>query len=431
MWLALSIAVAISAVMAIVRRGNIGRALACVVMVFAAHGAMQWRQLASPTVGEFAGEATARSDATARNGSLSIILEIDGENFRLVAHGQDRAAVRTIRLGDVVLIQATRFAYDQNRLRFSAGRHVQGELRDATIIGSRPSSQAWYRAANRVHDVINRGARTMQPHDAALTRGFLLGDESGHPRSMIEAFRGAGLGHLTAVSGQNVTLLLAALTPLLRRLSRWSRLATALGVISMFAVITRLESSVVRAAVMAGIVQIGFAIGRDATPLRALALTVIGVVAIDPLATWSVGFVLSVAATTGLVVITPLFGGSVFAATAAAQLAVAPFILLWFGTMPSIALVTNVLAGPVASVVMTLGPPVLAIAAVVPDAVAHVLTVPVVAAGRWVWWVAEWGTRLGPSGVSNALVWCVVLALLARRLTPVRGWQGADLSHHG
>ena len=43
---------------------------------------------------------------------------------------------------------------------------------------------------------------------------------------------------------------------------------------------------------MAAVVQIGFASGRDVVPLRALAMTVLGIVGLDPLATWSVGFVL-------------------------------------------------------------------------------------------------------------------------------------------
>ena len=121
------------------------------------------------------------------------------------------------------------------------------------------------------------------------------------------------------------------------------------------------------------------------------------------------GFVLSVAATTGLVVITPHLGSSVFAATTAAQLGVSPFVLMWFGTMPVVALATNVLAVPVASGVMMAAPVLLAVAAFVPDAVAGFLAMPVVAAVRWVWWVAEWGTRLSVRGPVNALAWGVVI----------------------
>lgn len=397
------------------RAQHVGRWAMVVVVLTLCHGAVQWHQLASPRTGAFAGVAFARSDPVARGPALSLVLEVEGENFRFTARGRARSALHGIVMGDAVLLDAQRVAYDARRLRFSAGRHVQGELRDVTIHAVAPSRTMWYRAAHHIHRLIDDGARTMQPYDAALLRGFLLGDESRQPEPMTQAFRSAGLGHLLAVSGQNVVLVLAALTPALERLSRWPRLMSALGIVAMFAVVTRLESSVVRAAVMAGVVQVGFAIGRDVVPLRALAFTVLGIVTVDPLATWSVGFVLSVAATTGLIVITPLLGTSVFSASAAAQLGVAPFVLWWFGSLPVIALLTNVLAVPVASGVMIAGPPVLAIAAIAPDAVASLLSLPVVAAVRYVWWVAEWGTHLSPHGVLNAALWCVAGALFALR----------------
>ncbi len=405
--------------------------LAVVVTLTVLHGAVEWYHLATPRTGEFSGVAIARSDAAPRSyggsvggsgpigGSASratattLIVELEGENFRLTLHGSARNKIRTVKMGDRLLLDADRVAYESRRLRFSAGRHVQGELRNVTVHATAPAPTLWHRAANRIHELVDRGARTMHPNDAALVRGLVLGDESRQPSRMTEAFRGAGLGHLLAVSGQNVVLILAALTPMFRRFTRWWRLSAALGVVAMFAVITRLESSVIRAAVMAGVVQVGYAIGRDVLPLRALAITVIGIVSLDPLATWSVGFVLSVAATTGLIAITPHLGSSIVSATTAAQLGVMPFVLLWFGSMPIIALVTNVLAVPVASLVMMMGPPLLAVAAFVPESIAAVVSAPVVAATRWVWWVAELGARVQVPALANWVAWgAVVVGLI-------------------
>ena len=391
------------------------RMFAALVALTALHGAVEWHHLATPQTGEFSGVALARSDAAPRAGALSVIVELDGENFRLTLHGSARNTIRTVKMGDVVVLDADRVAYDSRRLRFSAGRHVQGELRNVTVHATAPAPTPWHRAANRIHELVDRGARTMHSDDAALVRGLVLGDESRQPSRMTEAFRDAGLGHLLAVSGQNVVLILAALTPMFRRFTRWWRLSAALGVVSMFAVVTRLESSVVRAAVMAGVVQVGYAIGRDVAPLRALAVTVIGIVSLDPLATWSVGFVLSVAATAGLIAITPHLGGSIFSATTAAQLGVAPFVLLWFGSMPLVALITNVLAVPVASLVMMIAPPLLTIAAFVPDSVSELLGTPVVASTRWVWWVAELGARVQVPALVNGVGWVVAVLGIAWR----------------
>lgn len=392
------------------------RWLVVLVFVFAWHGAAQWQRLATPRTGEFSGVVFARSDPVVKRGAVSLVVEVEGENFRLVARGRARNVLQTVRMGDALLVDANRTAYDSRRLRSVAGRHVQGELREVSVHATAPSLALWHRAANRVRDLVDRGSRTMHANDAALVRGLVLGDESRQPSRMTEAFRQAGLGHVLAVSGQNVVLLLAALMPAFRRLSPWSRLYATLAVVAMFALVTRLESSVIRASVMAAVVQVGFTIGRDVAPLRALAFTVIAIVALDPLATWSVGFVLSVAATAGLIVITPWFGKSVFAATTAAQLGVAPFALLWFGSLPSIALVTNVFALPVASFVMTVGPLVLALAALVPDGAAGIVAFPIVAATRWVWWVADIGSRFAPAGWFNVAGWAAIVFWAVRSI---------------
>ena len=395
---------------------HLRRALVIVAVIFAMHGAVEWQRLASPRTGEYSGFVIARSDATDKNNTTTLVVEVERENFRIVARGRARSALHYVRMGDVLLVDGTRSAYDERRLRFVAGRHVQGELQQVVVHATAPSPAPWHRAANRIHDLIDRGSRTMPRDDAALVRGIILGDESRQPARMTEAFRAAGLGHLLAVSGQNVVLILAALTPALQRLTRWSRLTTALGLVAMIAVVTRLESSVVRACVMAAITQVGFAIGRDLLPLRALALTVTGIVAIDPLAMWSIGFVLSVAATTGLIVVTPWLGKTIFAATAAAQLAVSPFVVWWFGSVPSLALITNVVAVPVASFVMVVGPPLLVLAAFVPDVIASVVSIPVIVSLRWVWWVAEWGLRLSPPAWLNVLAWAGIVVYVVKRI---------------
>ncbi|MFM8712019.1 MAG: ComEC/Rec2 family competence protein, partial [Actinomycetota bacterium] len=183
------------------------RWLAVVALVFAGHGAAQWHRLATPHVGEYAGVAFARSDAINKRGAVTLIAEVDGENFRLTVRGRARSAVQMVRMGDALLIDAERVAYDTRRLRFVVGRHVQGELSNVTVHATAPSLALWHRAANRVHRLIEHGSRTMPREDAALVRGLILGDESRQPTRMTDAFRAAGLGHLLAVSGQNVVLL--------------------------------------------------------------------------------------------------------------------------------------------------------------------------------------------------------------------------------
>ena len=77
-------------------------------------------------------------------------------------------------------------------------------------------------------------AATLPAADGALFRGLVIGDDRDQPREMIDRFRASGLSHLTAVSGQNVSFVLAAAGPLLRRLRPWMRWAVTLALIAWF-----------------------------------------------------------------------------------------------------------------------------------------------------------------------------------------------------
>jgi hypothetical protein len=106
------------------------------------------------------------------------------------------------------------------------------------------------RASNRVRAAIERGAEGLPGHDGSLFRGLVVGDDRDQPPEMIRRFRASGLSHLTAVSGQNVSFVLAAAGPLLRVLRPWGRWAVTLGLIAWFVSLTRFEPSIARVGTM-------------------------------------------------------------------------------------------------------------------------------------------------------------------------------------
>ena len=96
----------------------------------------------------------------------------------------------------------------------------------ATVVDGRPLATS-RRTASGISS--NAGTSSLPPTDAALARGLIIGDDRDQPPAMIDRFRRSGLSHLTAVSGQNVALVLAAAGPLLRRARPGVRLAATLG----------------------------------------------------------------------------------------------------------------------------------------------------------------------------------------------------------
>jgi ComEC/Rec2-related protein len=200
------------------------------------------------------------------------------------------------------------------------------------------------------------------------------------------------------VSGQNVAFLLVVVRPLTSRLRLGGRWAVTLVVIGAFAVVTRFEPSVLRASAMAALAVSAALAGRPAATGRVLALSVAGLVLIDPLLVSSVGFQLSVAASAGIALLSRRVAGRIpgpkllaeaIGVTVAAQLGVAPVLVPRFGGLPVVSLVANVLAVPVAGLVTTWGLPAGVVAGLGGSWVASVVHLPTRLLIGWVAGVAR------------------------------------------
>jgi competence protein ComEC len=304
-------------------------------------------------------------------------------------------------------------------------RHVGTRLTVWRVDGWRAGAPV-ARAANALRRTLEAGTGSLSPAQRTLFTGLVVGDDRAQLPEEADAFRATGLTHLTAVSGQNVALVLALFSPLLARLRLWPRLAATLVVIGAFGLVTRFEPSVLRASALAGVAATAATVGRPVGRLRALGLAVVGLVLVDPLLVRSVGFQLSVAATAGILVGSGRLADALpgprplreaLALSIAAQVGVAPVLLATFGPVPLASLPANVLAVPAKGLVMTWGLTGGLLAGVVGEPVARLLHLPTRALVSWIALVAERGAAmpagaLGPAataavtaGLITALVW--------------------------
>lgn len=213
----------------------------------------------------------------------------------------------------------------------------------------------------------------MPPREAELARGFVLGKDEGIDERTKEDFRRAGLSHLLAVSGENVTLLALLAMPLLGALGipLRERLLWVLALIAVYVPVAGAGPSIQRAGVMGALGVLATLGGRRGSRLYALALAAIVTLAIDPGVAADIGWQLSFAAVLGILLMaTPLRRALVarlgpgrwrrafaegVAVTVAATLATAPLIAFHFETLSTTTLVANVLAMPAVAPAMWLG----------------------------------------------------------------------------
>lgn len=283
--------------------------------------------------------------------------------------------------------------------------------------------------------------RGMPAREAALARGFVLGmDEDVDPRT-AEDFKRAGLSHLLAVSGQNVTLLALLAMALLGALGLplRERLLWVLALIAAYVPLAGSGPTIQRAAVMGALGVLATLAGRRSTRLHALALAALVTLAVDPRVGSDVGWQLSFAAVLGILLLaSPLREALAarlgrgplrvalaegLAVTVAATLATAPLIGFHFGELSTTSLLANVLALPAVAPAMWLGMA-SAGAAQVPGAPLEALNVPASVLLAYIAQVAAWcgrpewaqlSVRLDDTGLAACYAGLGLAALAWRR----------------
>lgn len=202
----------------------------------------------------------------------------------------------------------------------------------------------------------------------SLLLGVLIGAKKTLPAELSENFQATGLGHIVAVSGYNITILASFLGFAAylfgRKASFWFSLLATFG----FAVVAGWSASVVRAAVMGGVLLLGLKAGRPYAAGPGIALAAAAMIALNPrVLFWDVGFQLSFLATLGIVYGLPLLEKITglesdalgFRAAALSSLAAIaatlPLSLMQFGQLPVYALLANLLVLPAVPYVMLLG----------------------------------------------------------------------------
>ncbi|WP_345431591.1 ComEC/Rec2 family competence protein [Actinoallomurus vinaceus] len=314
-----------------------------------------------------------------------------------------------------------------------------------TVVGGPSLPQRW---ASVIRSRLRAAVGRLPADQRGVLPGLVDGDTSLLDPELTDAFEKAGLTHLMAVSGENLSLLIGAvllvgrLTGLGRRTLPLLAGATVFG----FVLVARPSPSVLRAAVMGSVALLAVVTGRERRGVPALCAAVIALVLLDPGLARSYGFALSALATAGILVFGPPWRrclarrlpGSVpgrvprrvaamvaepLAVSAAAHVACAPVLVLLDGEVSLVAVPANLLAAPAVGPATLLG--VLA-AAVAPMSlsIARVIVVPAGLAVGWIAGVARVCARApyaavawpaGPVGAALLAVVFIVGALTLRR----------------
>ena len=232
-----------------------------------------WQDLSPVTVRSYEGAVVLASDPVPTSGGVRATAEIDGRRYDLRAWGSSAGHLRNRLMGEQILLQANlRPLNDAPRWLLAQGISGRGTV---TAVEGFDVGAVHTRIANSVRRHLESGASSLSLAEQSLFSGLVYGDDRNQSPLTADNFEAAGLTHLLAVSGQNVAFVLAIVGPVLRRLGLRGRFGFVVGVLLLFATITRFEPSVVRASVMTGVAAVALLLGVEAESRRILGLSLI------------------------------------------------------------------------------------------------------------------------------------------------------------
>jgi len=263
-----------------------------------------------------------------------------------------------------------------------------------------------------------------------LTRGMVIGDDSGMAAEQSAQMSLAGLTHLTAVSGSHFAIVLVAVTALLRLVVRSRRVAACVTGVAMGFLVCVVfpEPSVMRAATMAAVICVALWWGRPAQALPALSAGLIAIAVLDPRLACEPGFAMSAAAVAAIALwapalatrlerVVPTLLAHPLAVCIAAQAAVLPLLALINGGVSVWSVAANLAVGWCAAPVTLIGLSALLVAPLSPPA-AHVLAT----VAGWCAWPVDAAARTAsampgaqlvvPQGAWGALASGVAVAVI-------------------
>lgn len=202
------------------------------------------------------------------------------------------------------------------------------------------------------------------PH-ASVLMGVVLGIRHGIPPELQQSLIATGLIHLLVLSGLKVAvfarIVLGALRPILREYAAWPALA----LIGIYALTGGATPAAIRAAVMGGMAIAAGSLGRPSHVWTSLATTAAAMLAWRPELAWDVGFQLSFAGTTAIILLTPPIEKCLgllphvlrepFAVTCAAQVGTLPMMATDFHVLSPVAPIANALVLPILPVIVAAG----------------------------------------------------------------------------
>lgn len=298
------------------------------------------------------------------------VSKLDGRDVRLLILLHEEVAGVIHKPGVRLRCYATVREKD-NRFHYRNGIAGTATALSLTAIGKedRPLSEALTGLRRLLSDRIREGVKG---EGAALTVALLLGNKEGISEALSNDFQRAGLSHMLALSGLHLSILGMLLLRLLQGLGTPRHVSFPLLIVFLLAytVISGFPLSLIRAALMLTVAELGKLLRLFNDPVTSLFFSVALIVLVSPSAIVDVGLLLSFLATLGILIGLEVFPRSprsllgklslsILLALLSTVFAVAftlPVTAVVFGGFSLISPLSNLIVSPLIHLILIIGP---------------------------------------------------------------------------
>lgn len=191
--------------------------------------------------------------------------------------------------------------------------------------------------------IRNKSIERFSSHTSALVLGMLLGEKDELSKEEKDMFNRANLSHILVVSGYNISLVISFIFLILKSFPRYIKTGSAILFVFLFVLLVGGDASVVRSALMGGIVIIAKVFYRQASAVHTLFLVAMTMLLIKPNSIFDAGFHLSFLATYSLLILPTIKKIPEYILTTVwVFICICVYILYLSGSISFIGIITNI-----------------------------------------------------------------------------------------
>ncbi len=273
----------------------------------------------------------------------------------------------TLTVGDIIIFQTeigknnlfSLGSFYLSYYRDNAPYNVSIDIDDITVIGSEIKLDERFKL--KVKDLLYE---SMGSENGATAYAVLFGDTSDITDEVYDAYQDAGILHLLAVSGLNVTFLITLIGYILKffKVNRWTNFLICFFVLFIYMYLCGFAPSIVRAGIMGIIFLASTLSGRCYDGLNTLGIAGILTLIFSPLSALDVGFLMSYFCVIGIFTIHPVltkglqkflpkFVADSFSISISSLIMILPFMASFYTNLNLLSFFLNLIVVPLFGVI--------------------------------------------------------------------------------